>query len=295
MGGQIMGNLLEVNKLCKMYPDSQFEVKDITFSIPYGSIVGFIGENGAGKTTTMGAIVGTLKKDKGSIKVFNQEIDHSNRKIIEHIGVVFDQMNFSSHINVIQLSNVLRHIYQQWDQEKYFHYIDVFSLPKKEKIGSFSRGMSMKLSIAAALSHNAKLLILDEATAGLDPIAREEILEVFLDIVKDKKRSIILSSHITSDIEKVANDLIFIKKGKILLHTSKEKLMHNYAVVQCMPHELQKIDSRLIVSYRHKAGVLEVLVSDKHALPASIQMKNNSLDEITLLLMKGENNERTHS
>ena len=290
-----MESLLEVNNLCKMYPNSQFELKDVTFSIPYGSIVGFIGENGAGKTTTMGAIVGTLKKDNGSIKVLNQEIKHSNRKIQDQIGVVFDQMNFSSHVNAIQLSNVLSHIYQQWDKEKYFHYIDVFSLPKKEKIGSFSRGMSMKLSIAAALSHNAKLLILDEATAGLDPIAREEILEVFLDFVKDKKRSILLSSHITSDIEKIADNLIFIKRGKIVLQTSKAELLHNYAVVQCMPHELQLIDPRVIVSYRHKADRLEVLVSEKHALPATFQRKNNSLDEITLLLMKGEYNEGTHS
>lgn len=146
-----MESLLEVKNLCKMYPNSQFELKDISFSIPCGSIVGFIGENGAGKTTTMGAIVGTLEKDNGSIKLFNQEINQSNRKKKEQISVVFDQMNFSSHINVIQLSNVLSHIYQQWDREKYFHYIEVFSLPKKEKIGSFSRGMSMKLSISLML------------------------------------------------------------------------------------------------------------------------------------------------
>lgn len=284
----MMENILEVNNMNKSYRDSPFGIKDITFSIPYGSIVGFIGENGAGKSSTMGTILSTLQKDSGSIKIFNQELHPSNKNWKEQVGVVFDQMNFSSNVNVVQLSNVLRHIYEQWDQDKYFHYIDVFSLPTKEQIGSFSRGMSMKLSIAVALSHNPKILILDEATAGLDPVARKEVLEVFLDFVKDKGRSILLSSHITSDIEKIADILIFIKKGQIILQTSKRDLLNNYAIVQCMPSDLEKIDSCITVSYRNRADMVEVLVSNKHTLPTGIHIIESSLDEITLFLMEGE-------
>lgn len=288
----MMENILEVENVNKFYPDSTFELKDITFSIPYGSIVGFIGENGAGKTSTMNVILGALKRNSGSIKIFNQEMDHSNIELKEQIGVVFDQMNFSKNVNVIQLSNMLSYIYQQWDKEKYFYYIKVFSLPKKVKIGKFSRGMSMKLSIAVALSHNTKLLILDEATGGLDLKGRNEMLGVFLNFVKDKNRSILLSSHITSDIEKIADNLIFIKKGKIILQISKKELLDNYAIVECKSTELDQLDSGITVSCRNKSNMLEVLVSDKHILPASFPIKDKSLDGITLLLMEGDLNER---
>lgn len=291
----MMENILEVENVNKIYPDSTFELKDITFSIPYGSIVGFIGENGAGKTSTMNVILGALKKNSGSIKILNQEMDHSNIELKEQIGVVFDQMNFSKNVNVIQLSNMLSYIYQQWDKEKYFYYIEVFSLPKRVKIGEFSRGMSMKLSIAVALSHNTKLLILDEATGGLDLKVRNEMLGVFLNFVKDKNRSILLSSHITSDIEKIADNLIFIKKGKIILQISKKELLDNYAIVECKPTELDQLDSGITVSCRSKSNMLEVLVSDKHILPASFPIKDNSLDGITLLLMEGDLNERAHT
>lgn len=291
----MMENILEVENVNKIYPDSTFELKDITFSIPYGSIVGFIGENGAGKTSTMNVILGALKRNSGSIKIFNQEMDYSNIELKEQIGVVFDQMNFSKNVNVIQLSNMLSYIYQQWDKEKYFYYIEVFSLPKKVKIGKFSRGMSMKLSIAVALSHNTKLLILDEATGGLDLKGRNEMLGVFLNFVKDKNRSILLSSHITSDIEKIADNLIFIKKGKIILQISKKELLDNYAIVECKPTELDQLDSGITVSCRNKSNMLEVLVSDKHILPASFPIKDNSLDGITLLLMEGDLNERAHT
>lgn len=283
-----MKYILEIENLNKSYPNSNFELKDVSFSLPYGAIAGFIGENGAGKTTTMGSIIGTLKKDSGYIKVFGEEMDFTKKKIKENIGVVFDNMNFSGNLDVMKLSKVLRGVYQQWDNEKFFHYIDRFSLPKKQKITGFSRGMSMKLSIAVALSHDAKLLILDEATSGLDPVAREEILEVFLDFVKDKNHTILLSSHITSDIEKVADSLIFIKKGQIILKVSKDELLNNYAVVQCKQNELKEINENSIIAYKNKEDHVEVLVSNKNNLPAGVHKKNFSIDDITLLLMKGE-------
>lgn len=286
--GRSMKNILQLKDVSKTFPNTSFKLNNISFSIPYGSIVGFIGENGAGKTTTMGTILGTLKKDSGTIYIFGQTIDQKNKDIKENIGVVFDQMNFSGNLNVAQLSNVFQNIYRQWDSDTFFHYINHFSLPIKDKIQGFSRGMSMKLSIAVALSHDAKLLILDEATAGLDPVAREEVLEVLLDFVKDKKRSILLSSHITSDIEKIADELIFIKKGEIILKVSKDELLNNYSMITCTPHQLKHINHKQIIAYKHQKDGVEVLLSRKRDLPPLFNQKDFSIDDIALLLMKGD-------
>ncbi len=290
-----MESILELKDVNKSYPNATFQLKDISFSIPYGSIVGFIGENGAGKTTTMGTIIGILKKDRGTIRVFGENVEGNEMAIKEHIGVVFDEMNFSRQLNATQLSKVLRNVYKAWDEETYFYYINLFSLPKREKIEGFSRGMSMKLSIAVALSHDAKLLILDEATAGLDPVAREEMIEIFESYVTDEQQSILLSSHITSDIEKIADELIFIKKGEILLHVNKEDMMHHYAIVTCDVEQFNQLDEQVIVSYLTKVDQMEVLVSDKWYIPRSVPMKTGSLNDMTLLLMKGEHYERSHS
>lgn len=283
-----MQPMLEVKNLSKKYPGSNFHLKDITFSVPYGSITGFIGENGAGKTTTMGTIIGTIRKNSGTIKIFGEQMHETKKGIKEQIGVVFDQMSFSGNLNAMKLANVMTNIYQQWDHKKYMHYLDRFSLPKKQKISSFSRGMSMKLSLAVALSHGAKLLILDEATAGLDPIAREEILEVLLEIVQDKQHSILLSSHITSDIEKVADNLLFIKHGKLILQASKNELLQHYAILRCQPSERKQLDENNIIAYRNKVDYIEVLVANKHNVPMGFYKKNVSIDDITMLLMKGE-------
>jgi len=287
-------SILQLKNVTKTYPNARFQLKDVSFSIPYGSIVGFIGENGAGKTTTMGTIIGTLKKDQGTIHVFGQNLAENELEIKERIGVVFDEMNFSHHLNALQLSSVFRNVYKKWDEEKYLQYLQLFSLPKRENVGGFSRGMSMKLSIAVALSHDANLLILDEATAGLDPVAREEMIEIFENYVKDGQRTILLSSHITSDIEKIANELIFIKNGEILLHINKETMMEHYAIITCDEEQFNQFDKRVIVSYLKKADKMEVLISNKQSIPCSVQLKTGTLDEMTLLLMKGEQHERTH-
>ncbi|PGS78562.1 multidrug ABC transporter ATP-binding protein [Bacillus thuringiensis] len=291
-----MEYILEVENLRKSFSDSGFALKDISFSVPYGSIVGFIGENGAGKTSTMGNILGTLKSDSGRIKAFGEEISDTKKELNEHIGVVYDSMNFPGNLDVIKLSKVMNNIYKNWNNDTYFHYINLFSLPKKQKIKSFSKGMSMKIALAVALSHDAKLLILDEATSGLDPVAREEMLDVFLEFVKDKKRSILLSSHITSDIEKVADELIFIKNGKIVLKMNTKELLNNYAIVQCKPNDLDEILENSISLYKGNDNYIEVLVSNKKELHAKYIKKNFTINDITLLLMKGETkNEGTHT
>ncbi|MEI3607690.1 ABC transporter ATP-binding protein [Pseudogracilibacillus sp. SE30717A] len=281
-----MESILELKHVNKTYSKSSFSLKNISFSIPYGSIVGFIGENGAGKTTTMDTIIGTRNKDSGTIHLFGEKMEYMKENIKEDIGVVFDSMNFSGNLNVIQISNVFRNIYRQWDNEKYVQYINKFKLPKKELIKNFSRGMSMKLSIAVALSHDAKLLILDEATAGLDPIAREEILEILADFAKDKKRSILLSSHITSDIEKIANQLIFIKKGEIILTVGKKELLTDYSITRFPTEELSQIKSQ-VIAYQRNEDYTDALIRRDNMFTKNYPQLDFSIDDITILLMKG--------
>ncbi|QQK74882.1 ABC transporter ATP-binding protein [Salicibibacter cibarius] len=283
-----MSAILEVEALNKQYSGSSFALKDVSFAIPYGSIVGFIGENGAGKSTTMGSILGTLQKDSGSIQIFDEEMDPDKTNIKESIGVVFDDIHLPGGITVDKLGQVFNNIYQQWNQKTFDYYIDFFSLPKKKKISGFSRGMSMKLSVAVALSHDAKLLILDEATAGLDPTGRDELLDVLKTFVIGEERSILLSSHITSDIEKIADSLIFIKNGELLLKVEKETLLNQYAILQCKQYEFEHIEKNLIITYKRSGDEMEVLVSDREQVPASIKTKAFSIDDITLLLMRGE-------
>ncbi|MFK3937578.1 ABC transporter ATP-binding protein [Alkalihalobacillus sp. NPDC078783] len=283
-----MTNILEVQELNKLYEDSTFGLQDITFSIPYGSIVGFIGENGAGKSTTMGSILGTLQKDSGTIKMFGEEMDSSDVHLKEDIGVVFDTMKLVGGLNVAKLERVFREIYSNWSKETYFQLIQLFSLPKNKNVSSFSRGMSMKLSTAVALSHGAKLLILDEATAGLDAGGREDVLNVLKEFVKDQDRSILMSSHISSDIEQIADQLIFIKGGRILLQETKDNIRNTYGITQCDPVQYETIPSAIRVAKRGSSSFFDVLVSDKEKLPRALQTRPFTMDDVTLLLMRGE-------
>ncbi|WYP26783.1 ABC transporter ATP-binding protein [Alkalihalobacillus sp. FSL W8-0930] len=283
-----MTHLLEVQELNKTYEDSSFGLQDITFSIPYGSIVGFIGENGAGKSTTMGSILGTLPKDSGIIKMFGEEMDSSDVHLKEEIGVVFDTMKLVGGLTVAKLERVFREIYSNWSKETYFQLIQLFSLPKNKHVSAFSRGMSMKLSIAVALSHEAKLLILDEATAGLDAGGREDVLNVLKEFVKNQDRSILMSSHISSDIEQMADQLVFIKGGRILLQASKDTILNTYAITQCDPVQYETIPSEIRVAKRGSSAFFDVLVSDTEKLPQELQPRPFTIDDVTLLLMRGE-------
>ncbi|BAD66061.1 ABC transporter ATP-binding protein [Shouchella clausii] len=283
-----MSFILEVDNLRKQYSDSAFALKGVSFSIPYGSIVGFIGENGAGKSTTMGSILGTLQKDSGTIHIFGEEMAPDKLHLKENIGVVFDDIKLPGDLNIVKLGNVFQRIYKQWNQKTFDRYVDFFSLPRNKKIRGFSRGMSMKLSAAVALSHDAKLLILDEATAGLDPTGRDELLDVLKGFVQDGKRGILLSSHITSDIEKIADSLVFIKNGKILLNVKKAELREKYAILQCRQNEFDLIQQKLILTYKKNEDTVDVLVSDREQVPSSIAKKDFTIDDMTLLLMRGE-------
>ena len=203
-----MANILELMGVSKKYSKTGFALKNISFALPYGAIMGYVGENGAGKTTTIGCILNTLSKDSGTIELFSREMSDKDASLREDIGVVYDGDNFPGYLNAEKLASVMRGLFTNWDDGLFQKQLVDFKLNTKQKVKTYSRGMTMKLAIAAALAHHPKLLILDEATSGLDPVMREEILDVFLDFVQDEKRSILLSSHITSDLEKVSDYML---------------------------------------------------------------------------------------
>ncbi len=286
-----MENILELQQICKTFPKLDFILDKISFSLPYGAILGFVGENGAGKTTTIGCILNTVRKDSGMVKLFGKEMQDIDTDIREKIGVVYDGDNFPGYWTAEQLSQVMEGIYTQWDHALFQKYLEDFHLPVKQKIKNYSRGMTMKLAIAAALSHHPQLLILDEATSGLDPVMRDEMLDVFLEFVQEESHSILLSSHITSDLEKVADYITFIHNGKLIMTVSKNDLVYHYAVMRCKESQFLALDPDDIITYRKRDYQIDVLVADGKEAQGKykdVVVDHVSVDEIMLLLVKGE-------
>ena len=284
-----MENILELQQICKSFPKSNFILDKLSFSLPYGAILGFVGENGAGKTTTIGCILNTVRKDSGMVKLFGKEMRDIDTDIREKIGVVYDGDNFPGFWTAKQLSQVMEGIYTQWDNALFQKYLEDFHLPVKQKIKNYSRGMTMKLAIAVALSHHPQLLILDEATSGLDPIMRDEMLDVFLEFVQEESHSILLSSHITSDLEKVADYITFIHNGKLIMTASKNDLVYNYAVMRCKESQFLALDPGDIIAYRKRDFQIDVLVNNGKEAQRKYKgsvVDHVSVDEIMLLLVK---------
>ncbi len=286
-----MENILELQQVQKTYPKSDFTLNSLSFALPYGAILGFVGENGAGKTTTIGCILNTVRKDGGTIKLFGKQMQDTDTDIREKIGVVYDGDNFPGYYTPRQLDKVMAVLYTQWDHALFQKYLEDFHLPMKQKIKYFSRGMTMKLAIAAALSHHPQLLILDEATSGLDPVMRDEMLDVFLTFVQEENHSILLSSHITSDLEKVADYIAFIHHGRLIMTVSKDELIYQYAVMRCRENQFLSLDPADIIAFRKRDYQIDVLVTDGKAAKRKykdVVIDHVSLDEIMLLLVKGE-------
>lgn len=284
-----MENILELHQVTKTFPKSDFTLDKLSFSLPYGAIMGFVGENGAGKTTTIGCILNTLRRDGGTVKLFGREMQDINTDLREKIGIVYDGDNFPGFWNARQLSSVMSGLYKQWDNALFQKYLEDFRLPAKQKIKNYSRGMTMKLAIAAALSHHPQLLILDEATSGLDPIMRDEMLDIFLTFVQEENHSILLSSHITSDLEKVADYITFIHNGRLITTVSKNDLIYHYAVLRCKESQFLTLDPGDILAYRKRDFQIDVLVADgKEARRKykDIVVDHVSIDEMMLLFVK---------
>jgi ABC-2 type transport system ATP-binding protein len=284
-----MEPILQVKNLTKQYPD--FKLDNVSFSIPGGTIMGLIGENGAGKSTTINAILDLIRKDDGIVTFCGQELSSKSKQIKEDIGVVFDSINFYETLTPDKVGKISAAAYKKWDQAIYNDYLKRFQLSYDKEIKTFSNGMKMKFSIAVALSHKPKLLILDEATNGLDPIMRDDMLDVFLDFVQDENRSILMSSHITTDLEKVADYITFIHQGKVLFCKSKDELLYNYGIIRCGSALFNTIDKSEILAYRKYDYQWDVLVADKEKASRKYKatvIDDASIDDILLLYIKGE-------
>lgn len=268
-------NVIEIENLTKDYGD--FKLDNISLSIPKGGICGFIGQNGAGKTTTIKLILDVIKRDSGSVKVFGEDIKDNSAALKERIGVVYDEMAFHDFLTPNQLNKIFKNIYKNWNEEEYFDYLKRFALPVTKKCGDFSRGMRMKLQIAVAMSHKAELLIMDEPTSGLDPIVRSEILQIFQEYVMNENHTILFSSHITTDLEKIADEIVFINRGKIFLAGNKDNILETHRIVKCSKEDLTKINRSDIISHRSTSVCEEVLVKN-----ASIKYSRLVCDAATL-------------
>lgn len=286
-----MDSILRLKEVSKAYEKSDFRLEHISFSVPYGSIVGFVGENGAGKSTTIGCVLNTISRDSGSIEVFGREMQEQDVEIKQRIGVVYDGENFPGYYSAEQLSGIFRGTYERWDDVLFSSYLKKFGLRQKQKIKTYSKGMTMKLAIAAALSHHPDLLILDEATSGLDPSMRDEMLDIFLDFVGTENRSILLSTHITSDLEKIADYIVLIHKGKILLKEEKDKIVYHYGVMRCGEGQFDAMEENDKIAWRRRDYQIDVLVSDRERIlkkyPGTV-VDHVSIDELMVLLTKGE-------
>lgn len=282
-------NALVVNELTKKYRD--FVLNGVSFSVPCGTIVGLIGENGAGKSTTINAILGLIKKDAGTISILGKQEEEIDNSIRNQIGIVFDGSNYPNVLSAKKLNNIFKKIYSAWDENRFFSLLREMSLPTDKKIKDFSKGMKMKLSIAVAFSHDSKLLILDEATSGLDPVVRDDILDMFMEFVQDENNSILVSSHITSDLEKVADYIVFIHKGKVVFCKSKDELRYKYGIIRCGAAQFDAIDKDEVIAYRKQDYEWEVLIADRdlaqRKYPKAV-IDPATIDEIMLLYVKGE-------
>lgn len=276
-------NAIELKGVTKKFSD--FTLGPIDLEIPTGSIVGYIGQNGAGKSTTLKLILGLLTADAGEITVLGEK-NPKDAYVKDRLGVVFDDLHVPEEMTVTDIEAFCRRVYMAWDREQFMNHIARFALPKKKAVKDFSRGMRMKLSLAIALSHGAELLLLDEATSGLDPIVRDEILDELMEFMQDEMHTILMSSHITSDLEKVADYIAFIDHGKLLFFSPKDELVETYGLVSLSNEEMEALDPRAVVGMRTHAFGKEALVV-RNLVPSDLRVEKPSIEDIMIYLSKG--------
>ena len=285
-----MNNVIEIKKLTKKY-DNLFSLGEINLNIPSGCIIGLIGENGAGKTTLIKSILNIIRPDNGNVKIFNKDSIKYDYDVKKDIGVVLDDMFFPEILTANDINSIMKDIYKNWDKDLYFDYLKKFKIPNNKAIKTMSKGMSKKLEIVTALAHHPKLLILDEPTSGLDPIVRSDILDLFLEFIKDEEHTILLSTHITSDLEHISDEIIFIDNGKIILNKSKDDLLDNYGILKCDKDAFKKVLKEDIICFRKNKYNYEILISDRNKMKKKYKdfvIDKVTLDEIMVIVIKGE-------
>ena len=279
-------NAIEIKGLEKRYDGFQLGSFDLT--LPSGCIMGLVGENGAGKSTTIKLIMNAIGRDAGEISVLGVDNRSAEfRDVKEDIGVVLDEAYFPEVMSARNVGKVMALTYKNWDAAAFEGYLKKFSLAPDKIFKDYSRGMRMKLAIAAALSHGAKLLILDEATSGLDPLARDELLDIFNDFTRDENCSILLSSHIVSDLEKICDYIAFLHRGRLVLCEEKDRLLEEYALVRTPEERLRELPEESVISRRASGYGTEALVL-RGGIPAAIPTEHTSLEDIILFLAKGD-------
>mgnify|MGYP000562870851 FL=1 len=279
---------IAIRNLTKRYKD--FTLDNISFNVPKGTIMGFVGENGAGKTTTIKAILNLIHTDAGEITVLGYDSKRLPPEVKAKIGVVLDGSNIHDNLTARDTNLIMKNIYPNWDESCFMKYLNRFKLPEKKTIKEFSRGMKMKLSISIALSHNSQLLILDEPTSGLDPMVRDEILDIFLEFIQNEEHTILLSSHIISDIEKIADYVTFIHEGRIVFSESKDNLIYQYGLLHCRKEEVNDIDKAYIAGIRESSFGAEVMIRNRDEFQRKYKGYNldkTSLEEIMLFISRG--------
>lgn len=284
-----MNNVIEIKDLSKTY--DKFKLDDINLNIPKGIIVGLIGENGAGKTTLIKSILNLINIDSGDIKIFGKSNIESDAIIKEDIGIVLDNMFFPEILNAKDINLIMKDIYKNWDSDLYFNYLEKFDIPLSKKIKDLSKGMRKKLEIITSLVHKPKILILDEPTSGLDPVVRDEILDMFLEFIQDENNTILLSSHITSDLEHIADRIVFIDHGKLIMDEDKDEILDNYGILKCKKDDFKNINKEDIISYKTGKYEYQVLVSNKNKIKRKYKdyvIDKITLDELMVLIVKGE-------
>ena len=280
-------NAIEIKNLKKKYKD--FAIENLNFNVPKGSIVGLVGQNGAGKSTTIKLIMDVIKSDEGTVKVLGVDNKSSDFcKLKEQIGVVLDEASFPVELNAKNVNSIMKLTYTNWETTEFNRYMEKFKLPIEKPFKDYSRGMKMKLGIAVAMSHNAKLLILDEATSGLDPMIRDEILEVFNDFTRDENNSILMSSHIISDLEKICDYIAFMQNGSLVLFEEKDSILENYGIIKVRYNEIDDVPKEAIIREKVTSYGFEILVQKKK-VSNIYAMERCTLEDIIIFLSKEEN------
>ena len=276
-------NALEIKNLTKSF--SGFKLDNLNLTLPSGCIMGLIGENGAGKSTTIKLILDMLHKDSGTIKILGRDNQDNIDITKEDIGVVMDEVGIPECLNAKQVGKIMRYTFRNWNDEEYVNYLKKLSIPADKPFKEFSRGMKMKLGIAIAMSHESKLLLLDEATSGLDPVVRDEVVDMLSEFTRDENHSILISSHIVSDLEKLCDYVAFLHKGKLLLFEEKDRLLGEYGIIHCTTEQLSELGSKAV---KHKKetpyGVEAIVLRDK--IPSNIKISPISIEELFIFMVK---------
>lgn len=283
-----MEKILSLKNVTKEYKD--FTLDQVTFDLPKGVVLGMIGENGAGKSTCISAILDMIKLDDGNIRIFGEDHCAAGKAVREKIGIVIDGINQIPYFHCKDLDAVYGRIYRHWSSERFFAFLDKFHLPLTKPVKDFSKGMNVKLNFAIALSHNARLLLLDEATSGLDPIMREEILEILQEFMLDENHSVLISSHITSDLDKIADYLLFLHEGKVRFLKSMEEIQNNYGVLTCGKDLFESIAEEEYDAYIEDAFSYRLLINNRMELQRHIRgldIEKASIEDIMLFYIKG--------